>query len=54
MRIRMRSCNEVVLVADATYAGRAKEKARRIPTPPAFTGKQACIHCSSDKTTLAM
>ena len=53
-RIRMRSCNEAVLVADARYAGRAKEAARRIPRPPAFTGKLACIHCTSEKTTLAM
>ena len=53
-RIRIRSCNEVALVADARYAGRAKEKARRIPRHPAFTGKLACIHCSPDKTTLAM
>ena len=33
---------------------RAKEAARRIPRPPAFTGKLAFIHCTSDKTTLAM
>ena len=53
-RIRIRSCNEAVLVADARYAGRAKEAAQRIPRPPVFTGKLACIHYTSDKTTLTI
>ena len=51
---RIRSCNEAVLVADARYAGRVKEAARQIPRLPAFTGKLACIHSTSNKTTLAM
>ena len=51
-RIRIRSCNEVA--ADAIYDGRAEERARRIPRPPAVTSELACVHCSSDKTTLAM
>ena len=41
------------MVADARYVGRAKKAARRIPRPPAFTGKLACILCMSDKTKLA-
>ena len=48
------TCNEVVLEADTKYADRAKEKARQIPRPLAFTCKLACIHCPSDKTTLVI
>ena len=53
-RIRIRSCNEVVLIANIRNAGRAKEKTQRVSRLPAFTGKLACIHRSSDNTTLAM
>ena len=53
-RIRIRTCYEAVLVADARYAGRSKEAAQRIPRPLAFTVKLACIHFTSDKSTLAM
>ena len=53
-RIRIRSCNEVVLIANIRYAGKAKEKAQRVSRIPAFTCKLACIHRSPDNTTLAM
>jgi hypothetical protein len=44
----MQDWSSRVLAAEAKKAGRASEATQRIPSPPIFTGKDACIHRSFD------
>src|ERR1043165_2040223 len=45
--VRMRVWSGRVLAAEAKHSGSASEVALRIPRPPIFIGREACVHCRS-------